>query len=729
MSIIIQNYKKKKKRRLFVKLYLMMLSLVFVSILLFSAVGILQINNFAKTIMNLAGEQEEVINDTLTKSMEKDAEKSFLNYVSLAAESTNYEFRQSRRDIELVAGEVKRILMNPENYTPVKIESPRKENEGEFTLQLVHSENISDDEAEKSGRESRIGNLEGLIKNILMKSNSTRACIISLMDGTSIICDTTPSTKISKDGNILYYDGSVRPWYAGAVISKGTYISFLNEGYYYDESMNVMIGVPVYIDGELAAVCGTMVNSNRFKKVFEETSVNDDTSAFIINTTGDVVFSGRKYGELSSDAVGEKSIFRGFNLELIELTERALNGKKGFERITLNDESTYIAYAPIKAVGWTEFIVISEEDLCKNIHELTGKTNKISKQYFEETLSNARHITLIFLTLTIALFLLATVSSNYLSKSMVSPILKLKEAAQNFINGTKNNSDLAPKYFGSLNISTGDEIEDLWLTMEDMEINTAVKIRKIRKFTEERTKLHAELSIASAIQANVLPKKFPAFPERDEFDIYATMTPAKEVGGDFYDFFLVDDDHLAMVMADVSDKGVPAAMFMMNSRTMIKDAVLSGKYQSPGEVLSYVNDRLIEGNSENMFVTVWLGILTISTGKMISANAGHEYPVVYREGRHFEFEKDIHGLMLGVYEGLTYKDFEWNFKHGDMFFIYTDGVPEATRADEEMFGNDRMLSSLNNAKDMNELKGILDSVKVDVDSFIGAAEQFDDLTM
>lgn len=236
----------------------------------------------------------------------------------------------------------------------------------------------------------------------------------------------------------------------------------------------------------------------------------------------------------------------------------------------------------------------------------------------------------------------------------------------------------------------------------------------------------AELNVATNIQASMLPCIFPAFPERDEFNIYASMTPAKEVGGDFYDFFLVDEEHLAMVMADVSGKGVPAALFMVIAKTLIKNAAQIGL--SPKEVLEKVNNQLCENNEAEMFVTVWLGILNIQTGDMVCANAGHEYPAIRRQGGKFELFKDRHGFVLAGMECSKYREYEMHLDKGDTLFVYTDGVPEATNASNELFANDRMIEALNK-KDDSTSEEILMHVKESVDEFVGHAPQFDDLTM
>ena len=237
-----------------------------------------------------------------------------------------------------------------------------------------------------------------------------------------------------------------------------------------------------------------------------------------------------------------------------------------------------------------------------------------------------------------------------------------------------------------------------------------------------RTELHT----ATRIQEAMLPNIFPPFPDRSEFDLYASMDPAKEVGGDFYDFFLIDDDHLCLVMADVSGKGVPGALFMMVSKIILQSVAMLGK--SPAEILSKTNEAICSNNEAQMFVTVWLGILELSTGKLTAANAGHEYPVLKKPDGQFELFKDKHGLVIGAMEGVRYRQYELQLEPGSKLFLYTDGVPEATDADNALFGTDRMLEALNADPDAEPAQ-LLKNVRSAVDGFVKDAEQFDDLTM
>jgi len=243
---------------------------------------------------------------------------------------------------------------------------------------------------------------------------------------------------------------------------------------------------------------------------------------------------------------------------------------------------------------------------------------------------------------------------------------------------------------------------------------------------KEQERIVKELSTARQIQKSVLPHIFPPFPERKEIDLFASMDPARDVGGDFYDFFFVDEDHLCLVIADVSGKGIPAALFMMFAKRIIED--FARMEHSACEILEQTNELLCDNNQAEMFVTVWLGILEISTGRLTAANAGHEYPAIRKKGGAFALYKDKHDFVIGGMEGVHYKEYELQMDPGDKLFIYTDGVPEATAASGEMFGLKRMTAALNSCADGNPYE-ILREVRSAVDTFVGDAEQFDDLTM
>lgn len=316
---------------------------------------------------------------------------------------------------------------------------------------------------------------------------------------------------------------------------------------------------------------------------------------------------------------------------------------------------------------------------------------------------------------------------QWLRKRVIAPLKQLEKVSASFVESSRQTQDPARIDFKRADIHTGDEMEVLSDALNAMFDDTRRYMTNLLSVTAEKEKIGAELNVATQIQADMLPRIFPAFPDRREFDLYAFMHPAREVGGDFYDFFLIDEDHLCMVIADVSGKGVPAALFMVIAKTLIKNQAMMG--DDPADILGKVNEQLCEGNDAMLFVTVWISILTISTGKGIAANAGHEHPVIRRAGGSYELVVYRHSPAVAAMEGMRFRQHSFELHPGDRLFVYTDGVPEATNAENELFGNERMLDVLNSQPDRKLHHALLETMKREIDIFVGEAPQFDDITM
>ena len=317
----------------------------------------------------------------------------------------------------------------------------------------------------------------------------------------------------------------------------------------------------------------------------------------------------------------------------------------------------------------------------------------------------------------LAAFLLLAVNKN-----VVGPVNRLSEATAHFLeNRTEKAFSLA-----DLNIHTGDEIERLGASIQTMEGNINEYIKNLTAVTAEKERIGAELDVASAIQDSMLPKIFPAFPQYDKFEIFATMDPAKEVGGDFYDFFFLDETRLAIVIADVSGKGVPAALVMVITKALIKDRFLSGA--APADALTAVNTQLCESNDEGMFITCWAAIIDIDTGKMQYVNAGHNAPVLLHAGGEAEWLNHRSGFVLAGMQGVSYRPYEARLAPGDLLYLYTDGVTEATDTENRLFGEERLMASLKSHSALAPSR-LLPAVTADVAAFVGDAPQFDDITM
>ena len=325
----------------------------------------------------------------------------------------------------------------------------------------------------------------------------------------------------------------------------------------------------------------------------------------------------------------------------------------------------------------------------------------------------------------IALIILAAIFIEMLNMyyGIIRPTVRLQKEIRNYTE-TRDSATLAEQLTANRpGHELGQLSDDLILMGKEIDRH----VREIAQVTAEKERIGAELNVAARIQTGVLPRDFDTPSEKAGCDLYASMTPAKEVGGDLYDFFFVDDDHLALVIGDVSDKGVPAALFMVTVKALLKSIVKHGR-MSPKDVLGAVGDQMCEGNDECMFVTIWLGILELSTGRMICSNAGHEYPILCPKDGIFSYYREDHGLPVATMEGAEYTDYELTLHPGDTLFVYSDGLPEAQNKANEQFGESRMLGVLNEAPSAKP-KELIERMTARVSSFVGDRDPFDDLTM
>lgn len=317
----------------------------------------------------------------------------------------------------------------------------------------------------------------------------------------------------------------------------------------------------------------------------------------------------------------------------------------------------------------------------------------------------------------------------YTRKRVIAPLEKLDRAATDMIGNLDNEEDLV------IDVHTGDEIEIVAHSMEEMNRRIKDYIRENLAITAERERIGAEMEMAANIQTSMLPNLFPAYPQMEEFDIYATMEPAKEVGGDFYDFYMIGEDRLALVVADVSGKGVPAALYMMISKMLLKTQMQSDP--DPAGTLRRVNTLLYENNDESMFVTVWLGILHLPTGELTYADAGHEKIVLYQNGEWRMLPKEYRGMVMGMMatkeleelpEKRRYRNQTIMMKPGDVLLQYSDGVTEAARRDEEMFGEERLVDAARSSAS-TQPEELIPHIRGKISDFVADAEPFDDITM
>ena len=420
-----------------------------------------------------------------------------------------------------------------------------------------------------------------------------------------------------------------------------------------------------------------------------------------------------------------------FQMDKDEVTWNIISAYKGFlwcGTIEIQDEvfDTYEDNTEIpptiyyNGTGWycTACVPVTDET-GERIIGLVGVDLDVNK-VMEARRWFLMNITLLVVTMTLGIIAVAMI---LMRRIVVHPLKRLAEGACGFAQDGKGytKDDVI-----HLNIRSNDEIEDLYHEIRSMQNRIVEYTDNLTRVTAEKERVNTELRTAAEIQTSMLPHIFPPFPERKEFELYASMDPAKEVGGDFYDYFMIDDHHLALIIADVSDKGIPAALTMMASKILLNYRAHSGG--TPAEIFADVNQKLCQDNKEGTFVTVWMGILDLRSGKMICSNAGHEYPEIKGKDGRFCCFKDRHGMPLGAMETARYKDYELDLSPGDGIFVYTDGVPEANDIEKKFYSLLRLEGILNTVADQDP-ETIIRTVRADIDEFKGEAEQFDDITM
>ena len=472
-------------------------------------------------------------------------------------------------------------------------------------------------------------------------------------------------------------------------------------------------------EGNVVAVVAADVNFEQMMSNVIGSGLGETGTTFLLGAERDLL----AYSSFMEDVKAHNGLYNAFADHFADpesvrqkIDECAFGNGEAFHA-ELDGREIYMTARMIPSTGWLLCTAKNAEEITEPIGKVTAQSDKLFADARAKMTVEFRAMLINAIVAIAAIALIVVVIEYFISRTISRPIIRLTDTVKNTGEGDFDRKS---------DIDSRDEIGDLARGFNKMQDDLKLYTENLRNVTAEKERISAELNVATQIQADMLPRIFPPFPQKKEIDLYASMTPAKEVGGDFYDFFLIDDDHLALVIADVSGKGVPAALFMVISKTLIKNRTMQGG--TPAQILEDVNNQLCEGNDADMFVTCWLGICDLSTGVITAANAGHEFPAVCGADRKYALLKDKHGLVLAGMEGARYRDYEIQLERGGSIFVYTDGVPEATDANCEMFGTDRMLESLNRRSD-KEADVFISQVGDAVKAFTGEAPQFDDITM
>ncbi len=704
-----------QKRSLSFKISMTMISVVVMILLIVGLIFYFSMRNVSRTLIESNREMGRTSSLTSQSSMTELTLTRLQELADSKATIANNVFVDFEQCVLIAASAAEKIYSHPELYRDRPVPVPDASHDGELAIQVLYASDTDPDDPAIRAEMNLIGNIQDVLLAVNENSPNMASNYIATESGIMVQADYISAKKFDENGKLMPINAKSRPWYQGAAESGQLYLTPVTRDAHTPQ-LGIMCGVPIYRDGQLVAVSGAGMYLDQVDEIVRGIDLGYSGEACIINQNGNVILSTFNIGTMAVSVSGI-DLRTSENPALAEAATKAVAGEAGIMNLAINDIDRYLAYAPMKTVGWSFLVVLSQAEVQEPTVKLQNDLDLIMDQALNgANAQNRRSATFLILLLAVAI-LTALAISWFLSNRISKPIRHLTDEVQRL-----QGDDLD----FICDIHTGDETEVLATSFESLTTRMKDYISDIRTITAERERIGTELSLATRIQEGMLPSTFPPFPDRHEFDLFAVMDPAKEVGGDFYDFFLIDEDHLCLVMADVSGKGVPAALFMMASKIILANNAMMGK--SPAQILASTNHSICSNNREEMFVTVWLGILELSTGKLTAANAGHEYPVLKKPDGRFELVKDKHGFVIGGLDDSEYSEYEWQLEPGSKLFIYTDGVPEAGSASTGFFGTGRMLEALNRDPDRDP-RSILQGMREAVDAFVGDIPQFDDLTM
>ena len=673
-----------------------------------AASGLLRMR--AQTLTVTADMGTQAASDSRT-ILENEAMSQLAAIASSTAQTVDANILSIMSQVDILASSAEALYASPDSFGRVPVLPPDAANQGSYVAQIVYAERTAP---------ASVADEVGLIGNLSIQMNGTSEFLagagttqIGTESGFIIMCDENSSLKTSMG----YLDPVERSWYRMAADGGALVWSNVFEDAY-GRGLAVTCGKPVYgPDGAIRAVISIGSTLDDVGTAVTELTIGETGYAFVVDQSGQVIMSKDLMIDSEGHVVGIRNLAEDENAAIRVVATNISAGMRGVTKAEFDGTPVYMAYEPMENMPWAVVTVVSVDEVLAPAREGEAKISALAATASQDITGIIRSTSVLFIIALVAAIAVSVALGAAAAGRITHPLSRLTEEVSQ-ISG--KNLD------AQIELHTGDEIETLADAFNSMTASIKQYIHDLTIVTAEKERIGAELNVAAQIQHDMLPNIFPAFPDRREFDIYATMDPAKEVGGDFYDFFMVDDRHLAIVMADVSGKGVPASLFMVIGKTLIKN------HTHPdcdlGDVFSQVNDLLCESNKENLFITAFEAVLDLVTGEFRFVNAGHEMPYISRGGEAFEPHKVSSCFVLAGMEGMFYNEGSITLEPGDKVFLYTDGVTESTNVDQELFGSERLRETLGKVCQRTPLE-ILPAVKEDIDAFVGSAPQFDDITM
>ena len=614
--------------------------------------------------------------------------------------------------VQLAASYAHTLLTDPDAYPSREIGQPKEANAGKWVMQRgIADESIAYEDLEKENK--LIGNIDAIFAPLVANNDNVATIYLGTKDGLILAYDPNSFDPEAENGE-LYFEFRDTTWYQRAQTIEGYAFTDTYQDSY-GRGLTITCVAP-FTDAEgnfFGCVAMDVLMSE-----LNESMVNDGivipSYAVLIDHEGNYI-AGRDL-DPNSEKMG--NIFDETSDESLRLAGREiLEKKEGIVSTGEGEDAKYIAFSTLESTDWTLCILTPVSSVLKPAVMIRESIDQNTDNVVTTVRQSIMKVIQSCLVLSALILVCVTLFASRVSKRISNPLKKLEEDVRRISGGNLEQRT---------DVKTDDEIGSLANSFNVMTDSLQKYITDLKEVTAKEQRIAGELSAATTIQASMLPGDFEIFSSGKPFELYASMHPAKEVGGDFYDYFMTDDTHLGLVMADVSGKGVPAALFMAIAKTLIRNRAMMGG--GPAEILKYVNEQLCEGNEAELFVTVWFAILDLETGKGLAANAGHEHPAIRRAGGNYELAVYRHSPAVAAMEGIRFREHEFELHPGDSLFVYTDGVAEAMNAGNELFGTERMLEVLNRDPDAGP-ETLLNSIKQSIDVFVGDTPQFDDITM
>ena len=701
-------------------------------------IGVSNSKDYAKDISQSIGiEALETSSNILREQKQKD----LIYRIEERTHAILSEMSDFYGDIRLLKREVDEIHHHPEKFRARPVRLGRDFQEGDVAaLRYAPFVSIDDLSTQPLSHEiDTLGNLQDLFYFLSLKYRDpdfwdAPTFGILTESGVGIMADsavTLEQWRTSNDNadfwNSDLYKETKKAWIEGKrnePIFTSTYSTGinLNHGVF-------SCSLPYEVDGEFAGIIFFSVLMDELGYLVQPVANDTEEINFVLNDKGEVILSSQETStledlqELRVVYDSPPDIRKSEQPALAEVAKKMSAGARGMEEIELNGNLYYIAYTPMEPLRWSLGVVIPANEVMKNIEENRAIIQNLTEE--KVAILDQRFIEVIVVMFFIAFALwgaVTTLIGGKLATKFVKPIKELSEGVREISMGN---------FTKKLEVArTGDEIESLSITFNSMTEELQDYIKNLNAVTAERERMAAELDVAKNIQQSMLPSEFPPFPDKTEFEIYATMEAAKEVGGDFYDFYLADENHLVVTIADVSGKGIPAALFMMTSKTVLKNFVLMANTADDlAAAMTLANQQLCQNNEELMFVTVFLAMLDLKTGKLIYVSAAHNDPLIYQNGVYKYLPKPKRSYALGIRPRANYEQGELQMSKGDVLFLYTDGVTEAENLEQKLYSNERLEEFLNSTDKNLEPEDLLKEVRQSIKDYANGAKQSDDITM